>query len=111
VVDLARDLVRLSGLSPDDIEISYIGPRPGEKMYEEIYLEDEQTLTTPHPKVRVAYHRPFSLHQVRHQLAELRRHLEDPDEVIRRTLMQLVPEYTPSTLVRTARSENVVSLS
>jgi FlaA1/EpsC-like NDP-sugar epimerase len=113
IVDLARDLIRLSGLSADDIEISIIGPRPGEKMYEEIYLEDEQTLPTPHPKVRVAYHRPFSLQKVRQQIFQLRRRLEEPDEVIRKTLMELVPEYTPSTLVKMAgvSNGNVVSVS
>ena len=42
IVDLARDLIRLSGLSEDDIEIVFTGLRPGEKLYEELYFDDEE---------------------------------------------------------------------
>ena len=51
IVDLARDLIRLSGLKPDDIEIVFTGLRPGEKLYEELYFDDEEMQPTPHPKV------------------------------------------------------------
>jgi len=55
IVDLARDMISLSGLRPDlDIEIEYTGMRPGEKLYEELMLDAEATTTTPHPKIRVA---------------------------------------------------------
>ena len=65
IVDLARDLIRLSGLPEHAIEITFTGIRRGEKLYEELYFEDEQTLPTSHPKVRAAYHRPYSLAEVR----------------------------------------------
>lgn len=64
IVDLARDLIRLSGLSPEEIEIVYTGVRPGEKLHEELYFDEEATLPTPHPKLRVAYHCPHSRQEV-----------------------------------------------
>ncbi len=71
IVALARDLIRLSGLQPDDIEIVFTGLRPGEKLYEELYFEDEERQPTPHPKVFVAYHRPYTLAQVRQSISDL----------------------------------------
>ena len=54
IVDLARQMIRLSGLAEDDIRIEYTGLRPGEKLYEEPLADAEKTLPTPHPKLRVA---------------------------------------------------------
>src|SRR5262249_61644273 len=53
IVDLANDLIRLSRLSEGDIKIVFTGLRPGEKLYEELLADDERTLATPHPKLRV----------------------------------------------------------
>ena len=54
IVDLARDMIRLSGFSDDDIRLEFTGLRPGEKLYEELLADDEATLPTPHPKLRIA---------------------------------------------------------
>ncbi len=54
IADLAQDMIRLSGLSEDEIKIIYTGLRPGEKLYEEVLAADENSLATPHPKLRVA---------------------------------------------------------
>jgi FlaA1/EpsC-like NDP-sugar epimerase len=54
IADLARDMIRLSGFSEDEIKIEYTGLRPGEKLYEELLTDNEQTMPTPHPKLRVA---------------------------------------------------------
>lgn len=54
IAELARDLIRLSGFSEEDIRIVYTGLRPGEKLYEEVLAADENSLATPHPKLRVA---------------------------------------------------------
>ncbi len=94
IVDLARDLIRLSGLPEDAIDIQFTGIRPGEKLFEELYFDDEETLPTSHPKVRAAYHRPYSLAEVRQAIAELEPMADDaPEDVLRRKLHALVPEY------------------
>jgi FlaA1/EpsC-like NDP-sugar epimerase len=54
IADLARDMIKLSGLQEEEISIVYTGLRPGEKLYEELLAHDEQTLPTPHPKLRIA---------------------------------------------------------
>ena len=55
IVDLARQMIRLSGFAESDIKIEFTGLRPGEKLYEELLLADaERTLPTPHAKLRIA---------------------------------------------------------
>ena len=54
IVDLARDMIRMSGFSEDDIRIEFTGLRPGEKLYEELLADGETTQPTPHPKLRIA---------------------------------------------------------
>lgn len=92
ILDLARDLIRLSGLSQDDIEIEFTGIRPGEKLYEELYFDDEQTLPTSHPKLRAAYHRPFDVSQVEGELEELAKFADSSNELICKRILALVSE-------------------
>lgn len=95
IIDLARDLIRLSGLPEDTIEIAFTGMRPGEKLYEELQQDDEETLPTHHPKVRVAYQPPYSAAEVGRSIAELALLIQASDAQIRDKLAALIPDYRP----------------
>lgn len=93
IVDLARDMIRLSGFTEEDIRIVFIGLRPGEKLYEELLADGEKTLPTPHPKLRVA--RADAAYDEK-WLAELHAWLDRPglDEgAVKAALKHWVPEY------------------
>lgn len=94
IVDLARDLIRLSGLQEDDIEIVFTGLRPGEKLYEELYFDDEERQSTPHPKLFVAYHRPYTLADVEQAIGQVGQLMHAPPEILRRKIKELVAEYS-----------------
>jgi FlaA1/EpsC-like NDP-sugar epimerase len=96
IADLARELIRLSGLSEADIRIEYTGLRPGEKLYEELLADNERTLVTPHPKLRIV--KPEAP-QSRAWVADTVRWLESerllPDDEVRAGLAARIPEYAP----------------
>ncbi len=56
VVDVARDVIRLSGYTEEEIGIEYTGLKPGEKMYEELFYDNDDILSTSHSKIRVSHH-------------------------------------------------------
>jgi FlaA1/EpsC-like NDP-sugar epimerase len=96
IIDLARDLITLSGLEPGvDIEIQFTGLRPGEKLFEEISVDAENAEKTRHPKIFVGRSRTITWEVVISQLAMLDALEKSTPEAIRRLLMDLVPEYTP----------------
>ncbi len=108
IADLARNLILLSGLRPgDDIEIRYTGQRPGEKMFEELNLQDERLVQTSHPKIRsyVSDHYLDAL-QIQALLRSLRPVLERQDVAnLLFTLKELIPDYNPgSELLKSALS-------
>ncbi|MDP1949135.1 MAG: nucleoside-diphosphate sugar epimerase/dehydratase [Nitrospirota bacterium] len=98
VVDLARNMIVLSGLVPDqDIQIVYSGLRPGEKLYEELFEAAEQVEPTAHAKIRRAISPPvIQSDRLDRAIAHLETALShgDDDELIRR-LNEAVPTYTP----------------
>jgi len=98
IVDLARDLIRLSGLKEEDIKIEFSGLRPGEKLYEELLADSEHTLETPHPKLRIAQARTVDACWVS-ELLKWAGSTKDvwPDDEVKQRLQQLVPEYVPTT--------------
>jgi FlaA1/EpsC-like NDP-sugar epimerase len=96
IVDLARDLVQLSGYSLDDIEIVFRGMRPGEKLSEELLIAAETTDKTVHPKVFVGKTSAEGLAIVQTKLERLRESLSEGSESMFAALSALVPEYRAS---------------
>ncbi|MGE0356536.1 MAG: polysaccharide biosynthesis protein [Burkholderiales bacterium] len=94
IVDLARDMIRLSDLSEEEIKIAYTGLRPGEKLFEELLADDEHTRPTPHPKLRVAKARdPQPREWLDELLAWLAQDRVSADADVRRDLKRWVPEF------------------
>ena len=97
IVDLARDMIRLSGFADGEIKIEFSGLRPGEKLFEELLADGESTLPTPHPKLRIA--KPSAAPD-QQWLADLEQWLaaagRDEAEV-KEGLRQRIPEYRPAT--------------
>ncbi|OKY73777.1 MAG: polysaccharide biosynthesis protein [Desulfobulbaceae bacterium DB1] len=95
IKDLAEQMIRLSGLEPDrDIKIEYIGLRPGEKLFEEIFHESEDLRGTSHPKLQLARARQCDWQWLATVLDELSRAATSRNvpELIRH-LREIVPEY------------------
>jgi FlaA1/EpsC-like NDP-sugar epimerase len=93
IVDLARDMIRLSELSENEIRIVYTGLRPGEKLFEELLADDEHTRPTPHPKLRIAKAREVDPDWLEGLLGWLGQDRIPADSEVRRDLKRWVPEY------------------
>ena len=112
IVDLARNLVLLSGLRPDrDVKIEFTGLRPGEKLFEELNLQDEHMVPTSHAKI-CSYHAPFStdLKVIRSALDDLQ-HIVERKDIPRLVLLlkELIPDYNPgSQLLKRAMAPSPV---
>ena len=97
IIDLARDLIALSGLRVDDIEIKVTGRRPGEKLFEELALEEEGAERTRHPKVYIGRIKPHPWDDVLRFIEELEMAASAPNpQTIREIFRRFVPEYQPT---------------
>jgi FlaA1/EpsC-like NDP-sugar epimerase len=94
IVDLARDLIRLSGFSEEEIRITYTGLRPGEKLYEEPLAVGENLLATPHAKLKIARARPENSDWLT-RLDSWLRGAPDDDARVKADLAKWVPDYSP----------------
>lgn len=94
IVDLARDMIRLSGLKvSEDIELRFVGCRPGEKLYEELHVDGERHVATAHPKIMVAESKVASRLETLRSLRRLGNMADGPHGFIFNELQRIVPQF------------------
>jgi len=95
IIELAKKMIRLAGLVPNvDIQIDFSGLRPGEKLYEELLNDNENTLPTHHEKIMIGKVREYAFPVVELQIADLLSFADDNDN--RKVVLQMktiVPEF------------------
>jgi FlaA1/EpsC-like NDP-sugar epimerase len=97
IADLARNLIALHGLQADrDIEVRYTGLRAGEKLFEELYLSDENLVRTVHEKILVLQGPPVERRWADAAVARLRECAEDNPEELVALLQEMIPDFKPS---------------
>jgi FlaA1/EpsC-like NDP-sugar epimerase len=94
---MARDLIKRSGFKPDvDIEIKFIGLRPGEKLHEELITEGEGIVRTPYEKIFVLKGDTCDLNWLNQKIEELVKLAKEQDAPgIKSKLKEIIPEYQP----------------
>ena len=96
IVDLARDMIKLSGFDEHEIKINFTGLRPGEKLFEELLSDDEASLPTPHPKLKIAKAKRFD-QKFLPKLMKWINTLETLNEKnIKKELRGMLKDYTPN---------------
>jgi FlaA1/EpsC-like NDP-sugar epimerase len=101
IVDLAHNMIRLAGFTPnDDIAITFTGLRPGEKLFEELFDKDERVEPTSHPKLRKAVSGSvWTEHEIRGAIETVRSAIRSRDDVkLKGTLHRYVRSYQPERL-------------
>lgn len=95
IIDLARQMIRLSGFEPEnEIRIKITGLRPGEKLYEELLNDEENTLTTHHPQIKIAKVRQYAFEEVNEKISELVKLFDQQNnDLLVREMKTIVPEF------------------
>jgi len=90
-------MIELSGLRPGiDIEIKFTGPRPGEKLFEELFYDRERHIPTKHPKIMRFTGKPPSYESIASFFSQIKLLLHNGDpRLLKSRLQQIIPEYTP----------------
>lgn len=93
IIDLAKNLIRLSGLKPDDIEIKITGLRPGEKMYEELFMEEENLSKTSHNRIFISKTEFDGYETLQSNLDNLDRLIRNEEENVCEYICNIVTTY------------------
>lgn len=95
ILDLAENMIRLSGLVPgEDIEIKFTGLRPGEKLYKELLIDDDNKKETANKRIFIGQPIKIDEAEFDEKMKELEKATFSEDENIRQVVKKLVPEYT-----------------
>ncbi|MGN0251620.1 MAG: polysaccharide biosynthesis protein [Oliverpabstia sp.] len=95
ILDLAEKMIRLSGYTPNkDIQIKFTGLRPGEKLYEELLISEENLKKTSHDRIFVAQQTEVKSQMIREKVEHLVEEAFEETSDIRHLVQELVPEYT-----------------
>lgn len=116
ICEMARDLIRLSGKDPEtEIEIQFTGLRPGEKLFEELFTQNENVIKTRHEKIMVVKSNGISKEAEKRkdfrdcldrQIEELCRAADLLDGgAVRRKIQEIVPEFSPQAMAPSVRSK------
>ncbi len=114
IADLAKKMIRLYGLIPNiDINITYSGLRPGEKLYEELLNDEENTTQTYHDKILIAKVRDVSLELVQNSTMELEYILSTSNDEMKLVskMKELVPEYISNNSIYEKLDTTVISIA
>lgn len=112
IYDMAVNLIKLSGLEPNvDVEIKFTGLRPGEKLYEEILMDEEGLQATKHDKIHIAEPMSINMDMIKEKLDKLNNLLEttnnEDKEIIKETIKEIVPTFKDKDVVNKERIEEV----
>ena len=93
IVDLAEKMIELAGLPSNSIDIQFVGARPGEKLSEELYFDEEESIKTSHQKIFAARHRTLNYEEVLDCVNHLSQFQSAPANEVRWLLKHYIPEY------------------
>jgi len=95
IIELAKKMIRLAGLTPNqDIKIEYTGLRPGEKLFEELLNDHENTMPTHHEKIMIGKVREYLFDEIEDQIYDLIKHAKNNDDLqVVKSMKQIVHEF------------------